>query len=213
MTNTEGATLRIHGLPPSTFTRAVRLGCHEKGFAYELVPTMPSAARALNPFAKIPAIVHGDFTLFESVAILRYLDRSFPGPKLWPDDPRGAALVDQWAGAVCDSVRNSAQLYMAARFNLLPAPAEMVVRYLEQTRAVIAAFDRQLGRTRFLAGDALSAADLLFVPPYFYFPDIPELKAIAEASPNCRRWAAEMASRPSVQATEPMTKPGLPTAA
>ena len=207
------ATLEIHGLPPSTFTRAVRLGCHEKGIDYTLVPATPGAVVPLNPFAKIPAMVHGDLTLFESTAILRYLDRTFAGPKLWPDDPRGAALVDQWVGVVGDSVRNSAQLYMAARFNLLPAPAEMVAKYLAKTREVIAAFDRQLGKTRFLAGDALTAADLLFAPPYAYFADIPELQAIAEASPNCQRWAAEMAERPSFKATEPATKPGLPTAA
>ncbi len=68
--------LQIYGAPPSTFTRAVRLACHEKGINYELVPTMPSAVGNLNPFRKIPAIVHGNLTLFETPAILRYLDRS-----------------------------------------------------------------------------------------------------------------------------------------
>ena len=81
-------TLKIHGMPPSTFTRAVRMACHEKGIDYELVPTTPGDVRPLNPFSKIPAITHGDFTLYESAAILRYLDRTFAGPKLWPDDSR-----------------------------------------------------------------------------------------------------------------------------
>jgi glutathione S-transferase len=207
------AQIKIHGLPPSTFTRAVRLGCHEKGIDYELVPAMPGSIAPLNPFSKIPVMVHGAFTLYESVAILRYLDRSFAGPKLWPDDPEGAAMVDQWAGVVCDSVRNSAQLYLAARFNLLPASAEMTAKYFARTREVVPAIDRQLGKTRFLAGDTLTAADLLFAPLYAYFPDIPELKALAEASPNCQRWAREMTARPSFKATEPTTKPGLPTAA
>jgi len=201
--------LQIYGASPSTFTRAVRLACHEKGIDYELVPTMPGTVVGLNPFRRIPAIVHGDLTLFETPAILRYLDRSFPGPKLWPDDARAAAFVDQWVGVVCDSVRNSAQLYMAARFKLLPAPAEMVAKYLERTRDVIAAFDRQLGRSRFLAGNVLSAADLLFAPPFAYFADVPELQEIAEASPNCRRWAGEIAVRPSFAATEPEFKPPL----
>jgi glutathione S-transferase len=203
------AALQIYGVPPSTFTRAVRLGCHEKGIDYELVTTWPSKIGALNPLGKIPAMVHGDLTLFETPAILRYLDRTFPGPKLWPDDPRAAAFVDQWVGVVCDSVLHSAQLYMAARFKMLPAPAEMVAKYLARTGEVIAAFEGQLGKTRFLAGDSLTAADLLFAPPYSYFPDIPELKAIAEASPHCQRWAREIAARPSFAATEPPTKPQL----
>ena len=203
------AEIKVHGVPPSTFTRTVRLACHEKGIDYELVPTMPGDVAPLNPFRKIPAITHGDLVLFESTAILRYFDRTFPGPKLWPQDSVGIARCDQWASAVCDSLVNAALRYMAARFGFLPAPAEMQQKYLDKTREVVPIFDRQLGHTRYLAGDALTAADLFLAPVLFYFPDIPELRAIGEAAPNCKRWMGEMASRPSVQATEPQQKPRL----
>ncbi len=96
------ADIKIYGVPPSSFTRTVRLACHEKGIDYELVPMFPGQMGALNPFQKIPAITHGDLTLFESTAILRYFDRTFPGPKLWPVDSRQAALCDQYVSAVCD---------------------------------------------------------------------------------------------------------------
>src|SRR6184192_2199650 len=82
------AAIKIYGVPPSTFTRTVRLACHEKGIDYELVPMFPGQIGALNPFYKIPAITHGDLTLYESTAILRYLDRTFPGPGLWPEESR-----------------------------------------------------------------------------------------------------------------------------
>src|SRR5947199_10025596 len=95
------ATIKIYGVPPSTFTRVVRLACHEKGIDYELVPTFPGTVEPINPFRKIPAMSHGELTIYESSAIVRYLDRVFPGPKLWPDDARQAAVVDQWVGAVC----------------------------------------------------------------------------------------------------------------
>jgi len=203
------ASIKIHGLPPSTFTRTVRLGCHEKGIAYELVEAMPHSIDALNPFRKIPAITHGEVTLFESMAILRYLDRTFPGPKLWPEEAVAAALCDQWASAVCDSMVNVALRYMAARFGFLPVPAEMAQKYLDKTAEVVPIFDRQLGRHRFLAGEALTAADLFLYPLYAYFPDIAELRAIADKAPNCDRWAREMAARPSVKATEPAFKPRI----
>jgi len=177
------AEIKIYGVPPSTFTRAVRMGCHEKGIDYELVPTFPSTVGPLNPFGKIPAMTHGELTLFESSAILRYLDGAFPGPKLWPADARAAAVVDQWVGAACDSLLNSAQRYMASRFNFLPV------------------FDRQLGKTRYLAGDALTAADLVASPAFFYFPEIAELRNILDAQPNCRRWMDDIAARPSFAAT------------
>lgn len=203
------ASIRIHGVPPSTFTRTVRLACHEKGIDYGLVPAFPAQVEPLNPFRKIPAITHGDVTLFESLAILRYFDRAFPGPKLWPEGAVEAALCDQWSSAVCDSLVNAALRYMAARFGFLPVPAEMVQKYLDKTAEVVPIFDRQLGKSRFLAGASLTAADLFLAPVLFYFPDIPELKAILDTAPNCRRWLAEMASRPSVRATEPQQKPQL----
>jgi glutathione S-transferase len=55
----------------------------------------------------------------------------------------------------------------------------------------------------------MTAADLFAAPVLFYFPDIPELKVILDAAPNCRRWLAEMAARPSVRVTEPQQKPQL----
>jgi glutathione S-transferase len=202
-------TIRIHGVPPSTFTRTVMLACHEKGIDYELVPTMPGDVSALNPFRKIPAIAHGDFVLYESTAILRYLDRTFPGPKLWPDDSRGIAICDQWISSICDSLVNAALRYMVSRFGFLPVPAEMEQAYLEKTREVLPVFDRQLGRTRYLAGESLTAADLFLAPVLFYFSDMPELRTIADSAANCTRWAGEMAGRPGVVATAPQHKPQL----
>ena len=203
------ATLRIHGLSPSPFTRTVRLACHEKGIDYEMVDAMPNTIGPLNPFAKIPAITHGDVALYESIAILRYFERVFPGPKLWPDDAVAAALCDQWASAVADSLANAALRYFAARAGFLPVPAEMAQKYLAKSAEFLPIFDRQLGRHRFLAGEQLTAADLYLYPLYAYFPDVPELKAIADKAPNCNRWAAEMAARPSAGATVPSFKPPI----
>jgi glutathione S-transferase len=203
------ATLRIHGLSPSPFTRTVRMACHEKGIDYEMVDARPSDIGPLNPFAKIPAITHGDVALYESIAILRYLERVFPGRKLWPDDAVAAALCDQWASAVADSLANSALRYFAARAGILPVPAEMAQKYLAKAAEVTPVFDRQLARHRFLAGAELTAADLYLYPLYAYFPDVAELKAIADKAPNVNRWAAEMAARPSAHATVPSFKPPI----
>ena len=205
------ASIKVYGVPPSTFTRAVLMGCHEKGIDYELVPTFPGTVGALNPFGKIPAMTHGELNLFESSAILRYLDNAFAGPKLWPADARAAAIVDQWVGAAGDSLLNSAQRYMASRFNFLPVPAEMTKKYLDKTREVLPAFDHQLGKTKYIAGEGLTAADLMAAPAFFYFPEIAELRGILDTQPNCRRWMDDIAARPSFAATvtPPEMKPKL----
>jgi glutathione S-transferase len=197
------ADIKIYGVPPSSFTRTVRLACHEKGIDYELVPTMPGQMDGLNPFQKIPAITHGDLTLYESTAILRYLDRAFPGPALWPQDSREAALCDQWVSAVNDSLVNSALRFLASHFGFLPVPQEMADKYLAKARDVVPVFDRQLGGSRYLVGDSATAADLFLAPIVFTFPAVPGLKEIGEASPNIGRWMREMSARPSMKATEP----------
>lgn len=197
------ADIKIYGVPPSSFTRTVRLACHEKGIDYELVPMFPGQMGALNPFQKIPAIAHGDMTLYESSAILRYFDRTFPGPKLWPLDSRQAALCDQWVSAVNDSLFNSALRFLANHFGFLPVPQEMADMYLAKARDVVPAFDRQLGQTRYLVGDSATAADLFLAPMVFSFPAVPGLKEIGEASPNLARWMRDMSVRPSMKATEP----------
>lgn len=203
------ATIKIYGVPPSTFTRTVLLACHEKGIDYELVPSRPSEVSALNPFEKIPVMTHGDLTLFESVAILRYFERTFGGAKLWPDDARAAALVDQWASAVADSLAVSAVNYIVSRLGIVSLPEGMQQLYLGRTTKAVPHLDRQLGKLAFLAGDRLTTADLYLFPILAYFPDFPETQAILDAAPNCRRWMADMANRPSVKATDFKAKPRL----
>jgi len=197
------ADIKIYGVSPSSFTRTVRLACHEKGIDYELVPTFPGQMGALNPFQKVPAITHGDMRLYESTAILRYLDRTFPGPKLWPQDSRQAALCDQWVSAVNDSLVNSALRFLANHFGFLPVPPEMADMYLAKARDVVPVFDRQLGQSRYLVGDSATAADLFLAPIVYNFPAIPGLKEIGEAAPNLVRWMRDMSDRPSMKATEP----------
>jgi glutathione S-transferase len=198
------ATIQIYGVPPSPFTRATRLAAREKGVEYELVPTRPGDTAPINPLGKIPMMKHGDFTLYESPAIVRYIDRTFDGPPLWPRDARAAALCDQWLSVVCDSMVQTALAgVIAPRFGIIPGTEESIQTGLKRTERVVGIVDKHLAGHRFLAGDAVTAADLFLVPIFFYFPEIPELKALAETSPNCGRWARDMGARPSVKATDP----------
>ena len=200
--------IKIHGVPPSTFTRTVRLACHEKGIDYELVPTMPGEITALNPFRKIPAVSHGDLVLFETTAILRYLDRPCRTETV-AGRLVGIALCDQWVSAVCDLLVNAALRYMASRYGSCRCRPRCSGNISTRRARIMPIFDRQLGKTRYLAGDGVTAADLFLAPVLFYFPDIAELRAIADAAPNCARWARDMGGRRNVKPTEPQHKPQL----
>jgi glutathione S-transferase len=203
------ATIKIHGVPPSTFTRTACMAAHEKGIDYELVMSFPGQVAPMNPFCKIPVLSHGDLTLFETTAILRYLDRTFAGPKLWPEETRAAALCDQWSSAVCDSMVNAALRYVAARLGFLPVPAEMQAKYLEDTKRVVPLFDARLAGNRYLVGETMTAADLFLYPLLDYFPHVPELAPVLASASNCKRWMAAMEARPSAKATVPPQRPQL----
>jgi glutathione S-transferase len=94
--------LRILGRVTSINVRKVLWTADELGLAYAredwgLPLRDPNTAefRALNPNAQVPVLIDGDFVLWESNAIMRYLAE---GSSLLPADARARALVEQWLG-------------------------------------------------------------------------------------------------------------------
>src|SRR5476651_2137726 len=90
----------VHTIPGSPFARAVLATLEEKGASYRVSPVAPGAFRspehlARHPFGRVPVLEHDGFMIYETQAILRYLDRVIPAPALTPADPRTAALMDQ----------------------------------------------------------------------------------------------------------------------
>ena len=54
--------------------------------AFEMIDSQPRTQlrNELHPFSKLPAFRHGEFTLFKTIAIMRYVDEAFKGPPLQP---------------------------------------------------------------------------------------------------------------------------------
>ena len=92
--------LKLHYHPFSTFARRVRIALIEKNIPAELVEVdMVARAHrgpaylALNPYGRVPTLEEDGFVLYESTAILDYLEATHPTPPLVPADARGRALV------------------------------------------------------------------------------------------------------------------------
>src|SRR5689334_5909825 len=90
----------VHTVPGSPFGRCVLAALEEKGARYRVVPVQPGSMKAephlaRHPFGRVPVLEHGGFVLYETQAILRYLDRVLPKPALTPADPQLAARMDQ----------------------------------------------------------------------------------------------------------------------
>jgi glutathione S-transferase len=93
----------LYGLPGSPFLRAAQMGLEEKRVAYRMHVIGPAESKSnaylkKHPFGRVPAFEHGDFCLYETQEILRYLDDVFPEPPFEPDDPRETARMNQIIG-------------------------------------------------------------------------------------------------------------------
>src|SRR3954451_8131968 len=95
--------MKVYGHPMSTCTRKVLTTLAEKGHEAEFVMVdimkgehkLP-AHIARQPFGVIPAIDDDGFVLYESRAIMRYLDEKLSGPRLAPPEPKDRAVMEQW---------------------------------------------------------------------------------------------------------------------
>ncbi|RON85338.1 glutathione S-transferase family protein [Pseudomonas fluorescens] len=95
--------LRILGKASSINVRKVLWTCAELQIPFTredwgsgFKSTHDAQFLALNPCAMVPVIQDGDFTLWESNTIIRYLASRYDGSQLYPSEPQARARVDQW---------------------------------------------------------------------------------------------------------------------
>ncbi|HZJ11227.1 MAG TPA: glutathione S-transferase family protein [Methyloceanibacter sp.] len=96
-------TIALYDMKDSPHARKVRLFAAELGIPLELIPRDPRKGEtraedflAKNPNGRVPTLVEGDFVLWESPAILKYLAAKHPERGLGGADAEQQALIDQW---------------------------------------------------------------------------------------------------------------------
>ncbi len=201
--------VKVFGVSLSSYVRAVCAALHEKGVDFEHVqhPPHSEAQLALHPYGKVPAFAHGEVLLFESIAILDYIDRVFDGPALSPADAAGRGKMMQWL-----SVFNS---YMYADLAAVviprliygpqgqPVDEEAVAASAIKVRSHLELLDKALAHTPYLVGEHCTLADLNAVPLIQYFTMTPEAEKGLAGLDNVARWLAAVLARPAMQkATE-----------
>ncbi|WP_433934621.1 glutathione S-transferase family protein [Sorangium cellulosum] len=204
--------LVVHGTPGSSYTWSTEIALAEKNVPYELAVVTFGAHRVSphldrHPYAKVPVIEHDGFTLYETQAILRYVDQVFPGEPLQPSDPREAARMNQIVGIV------DAYFWRAVGPGILynrlfpeslrggPPDEKAVQAAIPVARTSLAQFDRFLGERAFLASERFTLADIMVVPLVHYLLLTPEA-ALLEPHPRLRAWHERVMSRESVRTTD-----------
>lgn len=203
----------VYGPAFSTYVWSVRLALAEKGVAHELVEVPFGAHReaphlARHPFAKVPAFEHDGFMLYETQAILRYIDEGFPVAPLQSTDLHQFSRMNQIMGIVdaygWPSIARGILVnrVLAPRFGL-PVDEEAVTKALPSARLCISEISRLMGDEPFLAGDRVSLADLMVIPLFYFFGRLPEGEMPLSEHPNIRPWMRRMEERQSFQVTKP----------
>jgi len=202
----------VHLIPGSPFSRAVLATLEEKGAPYRVAAVMPGTLRSAqhldrHPFGRVPVLEHGGFRLYETQAILRYLDRVLPEPTLTPADPQRAARMDQLMNVndwyLFHGVANviAFQRIVGPRLMGLTPDEAAIAATLPKARTVFDELARLLGAQACFTGESLTLADLLLAPQLDFLQQTPEWESLTAAHANLRQWLTRMQSRASLRAT------------
>lgn len=164
--------IRLYWGSGSPFAWRVMLTLEVKGIAYEskLLEFSKGEHKAadylrLNPRGKVPTLQEDDFVLYESLAIMMYLDRRNPEPPIFGRTPQEAGLI--WQSI------SETESYLVDAANKLVRPIffgkgldkiEELQQAAETIRQEFKTLDERLTRSRWLVADQLSAADIGVFP-------------------------------------------------
>jgi glutathione S-transferase len=202
----------VHSIPGSPYGRAVFATLEEKGARYRLASVAPGTLKSephtlRHPFGRVPVLEHDGFALYETQAILRYLDRVLPSPPLTPADAKAAGRMDQLMN-ICDwylfqGVASVIGFQRVVKPRLMGQPADeaAIAQAMPKAHAVFEELSRLLGGRAYFAGDAVSLADLMVAPQLDFFALIPEWAPLTAQRTNLSTWLFRMNDRGSMKAT------------
>ncbi|WEK06318.1 MAG: glutathione S-transferase family protein [Candidatus Devosia phytovorans] len=154
------------------------------------------AFRRLNPNGLVPVLQDGDFALWESHSILRYLAASYGRDRLWREDPRQRALVDQWTDWTATTFQPAwiAAFWLIVRTPKAQHDAKAIAAALGKSIAALRLLDVALAERDYLAGDRLSYADIAAgVALYRWF----SMEIDRPAMPGVENWYRRLQERPA----------------
>jgi len=200
----------------SPYAWRVQLALEHKALAYERKVLSFSAGDtrkpeflALTPRHRVPVLVDGDFVLYESNAIVEYLEDAYPatGARLFPVDVRARALARRLIMEIDNYFDEAIDPLTTQAFGKKPDERDplAIAKGKEAVIAEFAHFTKAM-RGEFLAGP-LSAADFAFYPFVAYLPRcelrIPDLGVDGMFTPELRAWKARIEALPYFDKTYP----------
>ena len=195
--------LKVWGRNTSSNVQKVMWALGEIGLKYERIDIGGAFGKnkdapylAINPNGLVPTLEEEDgFTLWESNSIVRYLAAKHRSA-IEPAEPKARALANQWMDWQLSVVGPA---ITPVFWGLIRTPPEKrdagaISAAQAKTLDAMKILDDQLGRSKFVAGDAFSMGDIpVGIMAYRFRQLVPERPQL----PNLERWYAELKKRPA----------------
>jgi glutathione S-transferase len=217
----QAAERELFWISGSPFAWRVQLALEVKGIPYTSRQLQASkrehkapAFLAINPRGKVPALKDGDIVIHESLAIVAYLDRRYPDPPLFGRDAKEAARIWQQVCEIASYLEGpAARVNRPIFFNKVAENEDDILAAMTEIRAELARFEGELGRDPWLAGSAVSAADICAYPFLKSLlraagkaeaaPLALDLLPFADRYPKIARWMARVEALPGADRAYP----------
>lgn len=198
--------MKIFGHPMSTCTRKVIMTLAETNTPYELVlvdlmkgehKQPPHLAR--QPFGQVPAIEDGDFKMYESRAICRYINDKARG-SLIPSDPQTRARMEQWISIETSDFTPPVMKFVFHDIFKVQQTPETLKTAGEGTSKALGIIDQHLAKQPFMAGETFTLADICYMP-YFEYALATVGKDLFPQHKNAMAWWSKVSAKPTWQKT------------
>jgi glutathione S-transferase len=196
--------LKIWGRANSVNVQKVLWCLAELDIAYERIDAGMQFGRNteadyldMNPNGRVPTLVDGDFVLWESNSIMRYLCLAYgKGKPIYPDAPKRRAAVDRWLDWTLSTVQPVDRPVFWALVRTPPEKRDMaaIQKDVDAEASVWRIADRHLSIRRFIEGDDFTLADIAigaYARRWLGVEGVTKPKL-----PHLERWFAEFADRP-----------------
>jgi glutathione S-transferase len=194
--------MKIFGHPMSTCTRKVLMTLAETNTPYELVVVdfakgehkqAPHLER--QPFGQVPAIQDGDFELYESRAICRYINDKVGGA-LVPRDLRDRARMEQWISIETSNFTGPVMKFVFKHIFHREQTAEALETAGHQLDTALGVMEKSLAGQPFIAGGTFTLADICFMPYIEYAMGTPAKEHFAK-HPHVTAWWSKLSEKPT----------------
>ena len=169
---------------------------------------------ALNPRGRVPVLKDGDYVVFESLAVLYYLDLKYPAPPIFGHTPEEAGVIMR---VICEfqayAERQAANIVTAVFAKTPNLPAADLTAAMHVVASEARTIEGRLSKSNWIVGESFSAADMVIFPSIQLLvralnrPEARDLSSrflpLATNYPALDRWIARVEALPGYERTYP----------